>query len=254
MPAGKEISMVWVYALASVAIVSLISLVGVFTLMLSTKKLESYLLLLVSFSAGALLGDAFLHLLPETFERFGFGIWISVYVLLGILVSFSVEKFIHWRHCHIPSSTTHVHSFAYMNLFGDSIHNFIDGLVIGASYLASIPVGIATTLAVVFHEIPQEMGDMGVLIHGGFARKRALLLNFVTALTAVAGSVIALLLGTSEGSLQFLLPFAAGGFIYIAAADLIPEIHKECDTKKSLAHMVTIVLGMAVMFLLLLIG
>ena len=246
--------MIWVYALVSVFIVSLLAFIGVFTLTINPRRLEKYLLLLVSFSAGSLLGGAFIHLLPETVEKFGFSIEISWYVLLGILFSFAIEKLVHWRHCHIPTSTTHPHPFAYMNLFGDGVHNFIDGLIIGASYVASIPVGIATTIAVILHEIPQEIGDIGVLIHGGFERKRALLVNFATALTAVLGTVIALLLGEITGFIQFLLPFAAGGFIYIASADLIPEIHKECDAKKSLAHMVMITLGMLVMFSMMFLG
>jgi zinc and cadmium transporter len=246
--------MVWLYALASVLVVSLVAFVGVFTLSLSMKKIEKVLLMLVSFSAGALLGGAFIHLLPETFEEFGFGAEVSWYVLSGILLSFVIEKLIHWRHCHIPTSPVHPHPFAYMNLFGDGVHNFIDGLIIGASYIASIPVGIATTIAVILHEIPQEIGDMGVLLHGGFKRKKALLMNFATALTAVAGTVIALLLGGIEGFIRFLLPFAAGGFIYIAAADLIPEIHKECEARKSLAHLIMIFLGILVMYSMLFLG
>ena len=243
--------MVWLYALGSVILVSLLSFVGAFTLLFKQKSLEKFLLLLVSFSAGALLGGAFIHLLPEAVSEFGFGTEMSFYVLSGILVSFFIEKLIHWRHCHIPTSTTHPHPFAYMNLFGDGVHNFIDGLIIGASYIASIPVGIATTMAVVFHEIPQEIGDMGVLLHGGFKRRKALLTNFATALTAVAGTIIALMVGEIEGFVQFLLPFAAGGFIYIAAADLIPEIHKECDSKKSISHMLMIVFGILIMYAML---
>ena len=246
--------MVWIYALISVFIVSLLALIGVFTLSVNIKKLEKYLILLVSFSAGALLGGAFIHLLPEAVEETGFGIATSWYVLSGILFSFVIEKLIHWRHCHIPTSAVHPHPFAYMNLFGDGVHNFIDGLIIGASYIASIPVGIATTIAVILHEIPQEIGDIGVLLHGGFNRKKALLTNFATALTAVAGTVISLLLGSIEGFIQFLLPFAAGGFIYIAAADLIPEIHKECEATKSLTHLIMIFFGVLVMYSLVLFG
>jgi zinc and cadmium transporter len=246
--------MIWIYALGSVFLVSLLAFVGILTFTMKPKNMEKYLLLLVSFSAGALLGGAFIHLLPEAVEEFGFSIGVSWYLLFGIIVSFALEKLIHWRHCHIPTSSTHPHPFAYMNLFGDGIHNFIDGLVIGASYIASIPVGIATTIAIILHEIPQEMGDMGVLIHGGFKRKKALLMNFLTALTAVLGTVISLLLGSIEGLVEFLLPFAAGGFIYIAAADLIPEIHKTCEARKSVMHLIMIILGMLVMYSMLFLG
>ena len=135
-----------------------------------------------------------------------------------------------------------------MNLFGDGIHNLIDGLIIGASYLVSIPVGITTTLAVILHEIPQEIGDFGVLLHGGFSKKKALLLNFATALTAVLGAILALVIGSHSVHLTtFLIPFAAGSFLYIAAADLIPELHKETNTKKSFLQLIMLILGIAVM-------
>lgn len=243
---------VWIYSLVSVLIVSLISFVGVLTLSIKADKLKKILLYMVSFSAGALFGDAFIHLLPEIIGEFGFGVNISIYVLLGIGLSFIIEKFIHWRHCHIPTSEEHIHPFALMNLFGDGVHNFIDGLIIGASYLASIPVGIATTIAVILHELPQEIGDFGVLLHGGFSKGKALFFNFVTALTAVFGAVVALLIGSfTENITIFLVPFAAGTFIYIAGSDLIPEIHKEVEVKKSLLQFIAIVLGVLVMLLLL---
>ena len=146
----------------------------------------------------------------------------------------------------------HVHSFAVMNLIGDAVHNFIDGLIIVAGYLVSIPVGIATSLAVIFHEIPQEIGDFGVLIHGGYSKGKALFFNFIVSLTAVLGAIIALIMNNYfENITMFLLPFAAGGFIYIAGADLIPELHREVKIKKSLLQLVSIVLGIAVMYSLL---
>src|SRR3989344_5572339 len=161
------------YTLISVLIVSLISLVGVLTLSLKASTIKKWLIYLVSFSAGALLGDVFIHLLPEIAEEPGFGLDISLYILSGILFSFIVEKVINWRHCHHPTTKEHPHPFVLMNLFGDFLHNFVDGLIIGASYLASIPVGIATTIAVVLHEIPQEIGDFGILLHGGFSKNKA---------------------------------------------------------------------------------
>jgi zinc and cadmium transporter len=142
-----------------------------------------------------------------------------------------------------------------MNLFGDLLHNFIDGLVIGASYVVSIPVGVASTIAIIFHEIPQEIGDFGVLLRGGFSKVKALVLNFVTALTAVLGAVVALILSSKvDGMIEFLIPFAAGSFIYIAGSDLIPELHKEGaeDEKKALLQMILFVFGIIVMSLLLL--
>lgn len=245
--------MVWVYSIVSVLIVSAVSFIGALTLSLTSEKLKKILVYLVSFSAGALFGDAFIHLLPEVVEQAGFGLNISLYVLIGVGFSFIIEKFIHWRHCHIPTSETHVHPFAIMNLIGDGVHNFIDGLIIAAGYLASIPVGIATTLAVVFHEVPQEMGDFGVLLHGGFSKARALFFNFITALTALLGAVLALTLNAYvENITIFLVPFAAGGFIYIAGSDLIPEMHKEVKVRKSLVQLLAFTLGILIMFSLLL--
>ena len=244
----------WVLGLTSVTIISAISLVGVLFLWLKNQKLSKILLYLVSFSVGGLFGDAFIHLVPETIEEIGFGTSASLLILFGILSSFMVEKFLQWRHCHIPTSSEHPHSFAYMNLFGDAVHNLIDGLIVGGSYLASIPIGISTTLAVIFHEIPQEIGDFGVLIQGGFNKTRALQFNFLTALTAMLGAVIALVLGaTMEGFTPFLIPFAAGNFIYIAGSDLIPELRKdEPNLKKAVLQVVSIALGVAIMLLLVL--
>lgn len=245
---------VWLYALASVALVSIVSLIGIVTLSVKQERLKKILIYLVSFSAGALFGDAFFHLLPEAAEKAGFTLELSMSVLGGILIFFVVEKIVHWRHCHMPvDDHEHLHPFAWMNLVGDAVHNFLDGVIIGISYLVSVPVGIATTIAVVLHEIPQEIADFGVLLHGGFTKKRALFYNFLVSLAAVVGAVIALALGTRIGGLSsVLVPLAAGGFIYIAGADLIPELHKEVEWKKSLMQVVVIIFGFVVMASLLL--
>lgn len=242
-------SLVWLYSLASVAIVSLISLIGVLTFWLKEEDLKKILLCFVSFSAGGLFGDAFIHLIPEAMKESGFGINVSLLILSGIIVSFVVERFLQWRHCHIPTSEEHPHSVAYMNLFGDAVHNFIDGLIIGGSYLVSTPFGVATTLAVVFHEIPQEIGDFGVLIYGGFGRSRALFFNFLTALMAVFGAMIALSLDfLIQDVSTLLIPFAAGNFVYIAGSDLIPELRKEePEPLKATSQLVAFVLGILVL-------
>jgi zinc and cadmium transporter len=244
----------WLLGLTSVIIISAISLVGVLVLWLKDQQLKKILLYLVSFSVGGLFGDAFIHLIPEAIEESGFGTSISLLILLGILFSFVVEKFLQWRHCHIPTSSEHPHSFAYMNLFGDAVHNLIDGLIVGGSYLVSIPIGVSTTLAVIFHEIPQELGDFGVLIHGGFNKKKAVWFNFLTALTAILGAIIAFVVGTTlKGFIPLLIPFAAGNFIYIAGSDLIPELRKdEPDLKKATLQVVSITLGVVIMLLVLL--
>ncbi|PIN95051.1 ZIP family metal transporter [Candidatus Pacearchaeota archaeon CG10_big_fil_rev_8_21_14_0_10_31_9] len=245
---------VWLYTTISIIAISVISLVGIVFLSLKSEKLEKILVYMISFSAGALLGDAFIHLMPEAVEVAGFSSVISFSVLAGIAFSFTAEKVIHWRHCHHPITKNHQHHLSKMNLVGESVHNFIDGIIIATSYLVSIPVGIATTIAVVFHEIPQEISDFGVLVYGGFTKKKALLANFLIALTAVIGAIITLLIGTGvENILTLLIPFAAGNFIYIACSDLIPELHKETKLKISLTQLILFVLGILVMAALLLV-
>ena len=245
---------VWLYSLISVVIVSLVSLIGVWTLSIKTERLKAILIYLLAFSAGALFGDAFIHIFPEIGKN-GFSIYSSLFVLSGIGLFFVIEKFIHWQHCHMPITEEHAHPFAYMNLIGDGLHNFIDGSIIAASFLVNIPLGIATTLAVILHEIPQEIGDFGVLLHGGFSKEKALGLNFLTALTAIIGAVITLIVGRFFANVSlFLLPIAAGGFIYIAGSDLIPELHKETAVKRSLMQLIAFLLGIGITALLLLLG
>lgn len=246
---------IWLYSIISVFIVSLISLIGIIVLSIKTAKLKSILIYLISFSAGTLLGDAFIHLLPEAVEENGLTIVISIYILTGIAIFFILEKVIHWQHCHESiMDSHHIHPFAYMNLVGDAIHNFLDGVIVAASYMISIPAGIATTIAVILHEIPQEIGDFGVLIHGGFTKSKALAVNFLSALSAILGTILTLWLGTTITNLQsILVPIAIGGFIYIASSDLIPQLHKHSDTiSKSLLQLITFAAGIAVMTALLL--
>jgi len=248
----------WVYSLISVLAVSLISLIGLLTFPIKEQKLRSLLLYLVSFSAGGLFADAFIHLIPEAIGS-SLELKVPIFILSGIIASFVLEKLIQWRHCHIPTSEEHPHPFTYMNLFGDGVHNFIDGIVLAGSYLASLPGGIATTLAIIFHEIPQEIGDYGVLLHGGFSRRRALVFNFLTAITAVFGSLLILALGVIisfeniEDFKIFLLSFAAGEFIYIAGSDLVPELHKETEPSRSLLQLIAFILGVGIILALVLV-
>ena len=246
--------MIWTYTIASVILVSLISLVGVFTLSLRKDKLQKLLIYLVSFAVGGLFGDALIHLLPESFEKIGINITTSLCILSGIFLFFILEKFLRWQHCHIPSSKEHLHPVATLNLIGDAVHNFLDGMIIAASYMVSIPIGIATTLAVIFHEIPQEIGDFGVLVHCGIPVKRALIMNLLSALSACIGALIVLLLGAAmQGYFVYLLPITAGGFLYIAGSDLIPELHEHNQKiSVSLGQFICILLGVAVMAALLL--
>jgi len=245
---------VWLYSLASAFIVSLVALIGIFTLGIKIEKMRKILIYLVSFSAGALLGDAFIHLLPELVELAGgFNVKVSLYVLFGILIFFILEKVVHWQHCHMPITKTHVHEFTYMVLIGDLVHNFIDGLIIAGSYLISIPVGIATSVAVFLHEIPQEIGEFGILLHGGFSKKKALTLNFLTALTIILGVIAGLSLANFFGNIEiFLISLAIGGFIYIAGSDLIPELHKHTEIKTSILQILAFIIGILVMLSLIL--
>jgi len=243
--------MIWTYTLISVFIVSLISLIGVFTLSLDKNKLYKYLIYFVSLSAGTLMGDAFIHLIPDAYRESS-GIWPSIYILAGIFLFFILEKVLHWRHCHAEPCEDHPHPFSYVILVGDAVHNFIDGAVIAASFIVSVPVGIATTVAVIFHEIPHEFGNFASLLYGGFSIKKALVYNFLSALVAILGAIFVLAINAELNLSRMLIPFAAGGFIYVAGTDLIPELHKHNEAKKGLLQVVTFLLGIGLMLFMLL--
>lgn len=227
---------------------SLISFVGALSLFFKEKFLNKILLVLVAFSAGALLGGAFLHLLPEAVETAGAEniLKVFIFILIGFCLFYILEEFIKWHHHH---STDHsVHPFTYLILFSDGLHNFLDGLIIAGSFVVSPVSGIATTLAVALHEIPQELGDFGVLVYGGLKKGRALLFNFLSALLAVLGGLAGFFLAQKIGfGIVYLLPFAAGNFIYIACSDLIPEIKKDFSLKKSFGYFCVFILGILLM-------
>lgn len=234
------------WIIISTFLVSLIAFIGIFTLALKDKLLNNIVLFLVSLSAGALMGGAFLHLIPEYVEKINDNNCF-IFVLIGFGLFFFIEKILHWRHCHKRECP--VHTFAYMNLFGDGVHNFIDGLIIAASFITNFHLGIVTTFAISLHEIPQEIGDFGVLIYGGFNKKKALFWNFICALTAVLGGIVGFIISRSlDYPVMFLLPIAAGGFLYIAASDLIPEIRKETNLKKSMISFGVFIIGILLMY------
>jgi len=244
--------MILLYIVLATFVISLGGLVGVLTLSMNESKLSRILMLLVSLSAGALMGGAFIHLLPEAVESMepmlAFGI-----VLFSFVSFFFIEKLLHWRHCH--KGHCDIHTFGYMNLIGDAVHNFIDGLIIAATFITSIPLGIATTLTIAFHEIPQEIGDFGVLLYSGFDRKKALLSNFLVACIAIAGGIVGYYLSMYiDHFVSYLLPFAAGGFIYIAASDLMPEIRKEQSLKKTIASFGFFLIGIGILILVKMFG
>ncbi len=233
------------FILLATLINGLVGLVGIVAVGLKEKTLHKILIILVAFSAGALLSGAFFHMLAESMEVLGSMLAFG-YVMVGFIVFFIMERFLHWHHCH--EGHCDVHPVSHLILVGDAIHNFIDGLVIAASFLVNIPFGFLTTLIIISHEIPQELGDFGVLIYGGFKKARALGLNFLVQLTSVIGGLVGFFFIATPESVGFLLPFAAGGFIYIAASDLIPELHKEESIKKSMLSFAFFVIG--ILFLL----
>lgn len=240
--------MVLLQILVATFVISLISLVGVLTFVLKEEWLNRALLILVALSSGALLGGAFLHLIPEAIAKVGGSLKVFISLLLGFCFFFVLEQFLRWRHQH---STAHgVKPFSYLILVSDGVHNFIDGVVIAASFIVSYPVGIATTLAVALHEIPQELGDFGVLVYGGFGKYRALTFNYISAITAIAGGITGYFAASViQSSAIYLLPFAAGNFIYIAAADLIPEIKHQVSLRRSVIHFCVFLAGIGVMLL-----
>lgn len=245
--------------LLSVFLVSLVSFVGILTLLIRQAVLNNILFALTAFAAGTLLGAALLDLVPEAIESGeGLGIealTIFVYVLAGLLVFYSIERFISWHHHHHRElkekgeAHREVHAFTYLNLIGDGVHNFIDGTIIAASFLTNVPLGIATTVAIALHEIPQEIGDFALLIYGGLSRLKALVYNFISALAAVVGGLVGyFFLNKLAHPTLFLLAFAAGGFIYIASADLIPELHKETGVLKSVIQFLCMLGGIVLIF------
>jgi zinc and cadmium transporter len=238
--------MVLIQILVATFAISLIAFVGIFTFLLRQELLNRTLLVLVALSTGALLGGAFLHLIPETIEQVGGSLEIFLYLLLGFSIFFVLEQFLQWRHQH--TTTPQVKPFSYLILVSDGVHNFIDGLIIAASFVTSFPLGVATTLAVALHEVPQELGDFGVLVYGGFGKTRALIFNFASAITAIAGGVVGYFAySILQSSIVYLLPFAAGNFIYIAAADLIPEIKHQVSLRRSVVHFGVFIIGIAIM-------
>lgn len=240
------------YPLFSVIIVTLIPLVGIFTFSVSEEKLKGMIFILVSLATGSLFGDAIIHLLPETFEKSQNKALASALVLSGIFIFFVLEKFLLWKHDHDIYENKKIHPVGQLSLISDGLHNLIDGMLIGASFLISAPVGVATTIAIIAHEIPQEISDFAVLLHAGFTRGKAIFFNLLTGTLAIAGTIMALAIGiNAEKFSLYMLPITAGGFIYIAGSDLIPELHKERELSKSLKQLVAMFLGAGLMMLLL---
>lgn len=234
------------WILISTFSMSLISFIGASALYLKEQSLNKITLPLVSMSAGALLGGAILHMIPESIEEMGNVEAVWLWVLVGFSLFLLLEQSIHWHHCH-KAPSEHKEPVTYLILIADGLHNFIDGLAIAGAFLVDFRVGMVTWIASAAHEIPQEFGDFGILIHGGWKKSKALWFNFISGLTMVLGGLIAYYFSASY-DVSFLLPFAAGNFIYIAASDLIPEVKHAENIKTNLVHYASFLLGIAIIF------
>ena len=241
----------WLWSLGAVTVGSLVSFVGASTLALRDRAVHRTLFVLVAFAAGGLLGEVFLHILPEIAEEPpGIDRVVSFGLLGGMLVFFVLEKVLHWHHSHLPQEEV-LHPVAVTNLVGDALHNLIDGAIIAGAFQVSTALGVTTTVAVVVHEIPQELGDFAILVHAGMAPRRALAMNLLSSLAAFVGAVTVLVLGDDLDVARLLLPITAGGFLYLASTDLLPELHKEPDLAKSAVQLTGLLCGVAVMVALL---
>ncbi len=240
----------WLYAIGSALLVSLIAFVGVLFLSFRIEKLKKIIFILVSFAVGGLLGNAVFHLLPESYMQIGNPVTVAVLLMAGLLMLFVLEKFFHWQHHHeLDHHKKEIKALGPISLVADGFHNFVDGVLIASAWMVSPEIGIATTLAVVIHEIPQEISDFGILIHAGYTKGKALLANFIAACTAILGASLTLLLGSYIQNLSiYILPFAAGGFIYLAASDLIPELHKDHSRSNAIIQLIFILAGLGLMY------
>lgn len=246
---GNTEALMWI--IGSGLGMSLLALVGGFSLFLSDESLHKIILPLVAFSAGSLLGGAFFHLIPMATTLSEDAEHAYLFVMLGFALFFALEQFLHWHHCHRSecgdATANQKKPLGYLILVGDGIHNLLGGLAVGSAFLIDIRLGIATWLAAAMHEIPQEMGDFGALIHSGWSKAQALGLNLLSSTTFLVGGIIAYL-ASGTFNLNFLIPLAAGNFIYIAASDLVPEVNRHYGLKLNLLHFGAFMLGVMLLF------
>lgn len=238
-----------IYSILATLVVSSVSLVGILSLVFNERVVDKIVFMLISFAAGSLIGVSFLHIIPEIISELDSS-KIFYYVVAGFTIFFILEKYFYWRHCH-KGERCELHPVSYLNLFGDALHNFIDGILIGSSFSINIEVGVLATMAVILHEIPQEIGDFVILIHSGFSKLKALLVNFLVSLTAILGAVFGYILSDNIKKLpNYILPIVAGGFIYVASCDLIPELHRERSLSRSFLSLVLFLLGILVIVII----
>lgn len=241
---------IWLYTIISILLVSLMALAGIIFLVVKYHLFKKIQTLLISFAIGTLLGGAFLHLIPESLEHDHDHV-SPILIIASIVAFFVLEKYLHILRHHHPGSSK-IKSFGPMNLLADGMHNLLDGILIAAAYSIDIHTGVIATAAVLAHELPQELGDFAVLIQAGYSRKKALLYNFISALSAFAGGFMVLLFPDSTKELpHYILPLAAGGFIYIALAELVPELNNKQTVSSSFFQIVAVLFGILIMYLLL---
>ncbi|MBT7902622.1 ZIP family metal transporter [Candidatus Woesearchaeota archaeon] len=245
-----------IYTIISVIIVSLISIIAAVPLLIKKKISNKTLLFLLSISVGVLLSTVFIEFLPEAMEHgHDLGLVVPLTILAGFLIMFILEKFIHWHHnkkCEDGHcGHGHAYNLSIINLIGDGVHNFIDGLVIAGAYAVNVTLGITATISIIFHEIPQELADIGVLLYSGLSKKKVIMFNFLSAITAIFGAVVGIIFVEKiPGFTQFIIPFAAGNFIYIAATNLLPQLHRHCCLKDTFLHILAILIGIGITVLI----
>ncbi len=238
-------------AFLSVSLISAVSVVAVLAIGWNPQRARPVLFLLVALAVGALMGDVLLHLLPDLMSRPGQATPAAFFTVLGFLVFFILEKFIRWRHCHLPESKDHVHPVASLSLLGDGMHNLVDGLMIAAAYSVDLKLGLATSVAVLAHEVPQELGKVGVLFNAGLSPRKVLIFNLASASMAFLGLGLGLWATGWIGDFSHhVTAVTAGGFLYIAGSDLVPELHHETDARRSLVQLFGILMGLGIMILL----
>jgi len=238
--------LIWI--IGSSLLMCILALAGATTLALNEKTLQRLLLPLVALSAGSLLGGAFFHMIPESIEKTGAEISVYIFVVAGFAFFLLLEQLLHWHHCH-RGETCCKKPQTYLILIGDGIHNFIGGIAVAGTFLIDIRLGISTWLAAAAHEVPQEMGDFGVLVHGGWSRQKALILNLLSASTFLLGGLLTYMLSFSDW-IYYLIPFAAGNFLYIGASDLIPEVNKHESFSRNILHFSCFSVGILVLLTL----
>jgi len=222
-----------------------IALVGALTLPFKEATLRAILLPLVALSAGSLLGGAFFHMIPESVEKIGSQTTVYIWVVMGFSIFLLLEQLLHYHHCHRESTDCHK-PLTYLVLIGDGIHNFIGGIAVAGTFLIDVRLGITTWLAAAAHEIPQEIGDFGVLVHGGLSTKKALLYNVLSASTFLLGGILAYMFSFTSW-VYYLIPFAAGNFLYIGASDLVPEVNKHHHLANNIIHFLSFVSGILIL-------